>query len=107
MSSQEIVTEISEKTGIDAEDITIGVEYDGDGKVVRILVYVSDENKADKVVSSVTCGEIESCEGLSCYCEEVESHEKARPLNLSEGHSNLSNKLIVLALISFIVSNIF
>ena len=102
MTSEEIVSDISKKSGVDADDITIGVEYDENGKIVRVIVYVNDESKADKVVATVKCGQSETCEGITCHCEEVQSHEKVRPLNLSESHSILSNKVLVLTLISFI-----
>ena len=83
ITSNDIASEISNKSGIDIEDLTIGVEYDGDGKVTRILVYVNDKSNADIISSSVKCsnGE-EGCNDITCRCTSVNVRENTPSLSI-------------------------
>ena len=84
----EIVTELSELTQIDMNNMTVTIEYDENGSMERIVIYTDDELKAKKLAESLN--ELEgsdNCEGFSCYIREVTTIQKNTPLlSLSTGN---------------------
>ena len=52
-NTTELAQHISTISAIDSEEITIGIEADEDGQVIRILIFVGDEDKANSVETSV------------------------------------------------------
>jgi len=46
MTSNEIADELKNVSGVDMDDITVGVEYDEKGRIYRIIVYFKDEDHA-------------------------------------------------------------
>jgi len=49
----EISEELSNKTNIEKDDMTIGIEYNDKGTINRIIVYVEDENQARRIETLV------------------------------------------------------
>ena len=52
-NSTHIVSEISEVSDVDEDQISISVETDDLGRIVHILVLVSDPHDADDIVNAV------------------------------------------------------
>jgi len=52
-SSDETLDELSRHTGIDVNDMSIGTETDGNGVILRLIVYVEDEETATIVTNKV------------------------------------------------------
>ena len=53
ITSIDIAIELSDLTGIDLDDIIISVEYNDDGIITKIIVYVNDESTADTLRNAV------------------------------------------------------
>lgn len=56
----EIITTISEETGIDRDKLKIYVEVNSEGKPVSIIVFVDDEDSAERIREKV-----EKCSGIN------------------------------------------
>ena len=58
VTEKEIISSISEETGIDPSKLKIHVEVDSDGKPVSVTVFVNDEKTANKISDTLAkCGE--------------------------------------------------
>ena len=84
MSPDEIAVILSNISHIDVNDMTIGVEYDENGKICHIIVYVKEEKQAqimkEAVESFCKSGSYERA------CEEPTIQETAHESALSCGY---------------------
>jgi len=74
----EVKTNISELTGVDSEDIVLAVEVDDSGKLVRVVVYVKDEETATIVADKVkdVANEGENCTyGTLCLMSNIQVNQ--------------------------------
>ena len=55
VTPDEISAELSDAFDIDVNDMIIEVEYDDEGKIHRILVYVKDEKQA-RIIKNISDG---------------------------------------------------
>jgi len=103
VSAHEIVKELSNMTGIDENEMTIGIEYDENGNMNRIIVYVKDEKQA-KIMS----------EAVEKYCKSAPYErscgapivrEITSTLSLSCGHNH--HIPVVMVLLTTLISLIF
>ena len=91
VSTEGIAEELSKITGIDIDDIIITTKLGDEGRRVRMLVHVDDEDTADKVAVEVK-SKCESCEGAFCRCS-TKVREVTQIQSLSVAHSCYSTKL--------------
>ena len=59
--------------------MTIGVELDDEGKIVRVVVYVNDEETADKVIDCIKdISDETDCEGEYGYVCRISEYRTTR-----------------------------
>ena len=76
----EVKMEMSTLANMSMNDFEISVEYDNDGRVVRVIVYVNDETSANEVKVKVdNLDKGDSCEGILCNSKETHVQENTRP----------------------------
>ena len=103
VNESRIVEVISEKTGIDADDIIVVAQINDKGQAFRIDVYVDskkDAENAEKVVNDIK----DTCEKTGVYDNEAlcrtksthVTHMKSDARELSEGNRNESFYLLTL-----------
>ena len=100
----DIATELSNMTSIDVSDMTIGVEYDGDGKyITRIIVYVNDKEQAKTIEDKVRIliDTSESCELYLCRSKSV--RVEVLPLELLVSRGCINHISIIMMLSALIV----
>ena len=84
-TSTELLSIISKWSGVDAENMKIGIETNDEGQIIRIIVIVKDEHDANSIVRSVE-SEAEKCTGTSgSRCWIKGARVDSKPLSLSEG----------------------
>ena len=73
VDTEEIINYFIEKSGIDPEDLSVTIKFDDAGEVVRIIVYVNDEEIATAVEIAV-----KDCIGDSAgaECPDVLQHTR-------------------------------
>ena len=85
MDENDILVFLKDECGINAKDVTVGWEGDGEGYVVRILIFVNDERTA----LSISCAidELEKGEGcphgVLCKANYVRVYMNNQSLSLS------------------------
>jgi len=62
----EVTHEMSELTGISETDFVLGIEYDSEGRIIRVLLYVNDEKTANRVQDTVDGTPKGGCEQFRC-----------------------------------------
>ena len=101
IAPEEISAELSELSGVNSSEFSIGIEYDSKGKPVRVIVYVTDKETAAKIEASLN--EIDkgpSCEGILCRSDKVDVRQ-VKHLFL-EGSPALMNHLM--SIVSLLVT---
>ena len=112
LTYDEIVVELSVITDTDIDDVIITVEYDDQGLIHRIVVYIDDESKAKKLterLNSLDSSESGICKGFSFSVREVRMRENTRELSLSTGffyHANFKSILSIFMTMIFIALSI-
>ena len=102
ITSEQIAVEVSNLSGIDVDEFTIGVEYDDEGRIITILVYVNDKTTADTISVSVNeLDKTETCEGILCRSEKTSIREITRELSLSNAQGLCFNMIIIILLALF------
>ena len=87
VSADDIALEVSRISNINVSEITIGIDYDDEGYVVRVIVYVTDKSSADVIVTSLKeMDKGDTCEGILCRSQDVHQREITQVRFLSEGH---------------------
>ena len=103
VTSNEIAMELSKMSSINADNITVAIEYDKEGKMKNILVYVSEESQA-KLLSDAVNGieKDDNCEGILCRSERAQVRKETQKLSLEKARKNHVEVilLLLLALIS-------
>ena len=72
MNSTELIETISNISGVDPDTIKIGVEMDDHGKIVRIIVFVSNQQTAEAIIKAINAMEEDECQnGIICRSKEA------------------------------------
>ena len=88
--------EVIAVTNMDINDFNISIEYDNDGHVICVIVYVNDENIAKDVKVKVdNLDKSESCEGILCRSKDVRVREITHTLFISDAHNIRENHAIM------------
>ena len=81
ITTEVITVQLKNMSGID--EFVIVVEYDDEGRIVQIAVYVNDKPNAVIIEKSIN----DNCQGIFCRAEEVCIRENTSFLSLSESWS--------------------
>ena len=110
ITPEEVAAEVSQVSGINVSDITVGIEYDDKGVAVRIIIYVSEESDAKIIETSLNnMDKGDTCEGVLCDTEEAHTREVSHVLFLavasrrSDGWYTMVVSIIV-SVISILIS---
>jgi len=104
-TSSIIASELSELIGIDAEKISIGVEYDNQGRIIRIEIHVSDEKTANTISSSLK--DKTTCQGCICRCTQVSVREITKILSTDIASNSHYNHAVIMTASFFTLSLLF
>jgi len=111
LDTNELLMNISNATGVDVDELRIGTEVNSEGQIVRLIIYLPDEDTAQSIVKMVEdCSSPTDsnnakrsgglCEGILGQTQGV----KVVPRSLlSEGNRNLNMKKETLMLITSFV----
>ena len=94
---------ISNVSGVNEDEMTIGVERDDEGRITKIVVFVNDEKSAEKIVVSINnMDKGDNCNnGILCRSTEVQAMKNEHdPLSLSESCEIGAEKIMVFVLFS-------
>ena len=106
ITPDEIASEVSDLSGIEVKELTIGIEYDKDGFIKRIIVYVKEEGQAKSISESVnSIDKSGPCEGVLCRSEKATVHQKTRLFSLSSSCCCRVSAIVLLFFIFFVIIN--
>ena len=105
ITSNQIVTELNELSGISPSDVSVSVEYDEDGKITRVVVFVNEETTAYTMESSLSSECKSGVERFVCGYDGVHIREMTPFLSLSEAVSKWfeASLLMTAACVFFLV----
>ena len=88
INSYQITVELSKISDLSADDIVVAIQYDQDGNLTGITVYVDDEKQANTIVQTLkSFDESDNCDSILCRSDHVHKRQITDMLFLEGAHS--------------------
>jgi len=105
--SDELTKELSNLSKVDEYDMKVVIEYDGNGGVKRVLVYVDDEDQANDIVETVNkLDKGASCEGILCKSIKAKAEDLSPKISPS-GANHIHSVMAMFVAMVFILLSIY
>jgi len=102
--SGQLVKELAKLSKVDEYDMKVVIEYDGEGGVKRVIVYVDDEYQATDITEAVNkLDKGASCEGILCKSEKAKTEEY---IPMASGANHMRNVMAMFVAMVFILLSI-
>ena len=103
LNTTEIIEWIVAQTNVDISEVDIGVEVNDDGQVVRVIVFVSDEESAEMIAVAVNDIDRGDDCGDAIMCQSKEA-EVVRPRRILSSCDRLEGTVMMATIMMLIIS---